>query len=155
VALPLLHPKNVEAGTQGMDIFFKSGGTFLASVLSLFWPIYELQNYPQEVFGELWISYVSVSTIFKPGNSRRSVAATMWPIRHVLPSFENEGQSIISFYKFFQAAAQQTVCSTCYWPASTGFKYEVKMKASLVSFFEVVAQIINNFFTVWIRFNIL
>jgi hypothetical protein len=30
----------------------------------------------------------------------------MWPLRHVSTSFENEGQSIISFYKFFQAAAQ-------------------------------------------------
>jgi hypothetical protein len=59
------------------------------------------------------------------------------------------------FYKNFQTSAQQTVCSTCYGPALTGFKYEVKMKASLVSFFEVVAQIINNFFAGRIRFDIL
>jgi hypothetical protein len=69
-------------------------------------------------------------------------------LRHVLTSFENEGQSIISFNKFFQAAEKQTVCGTCYGPASTGFKYEVKMKASLVSFFEAVAQLIDKYFTV-------
>jgi hypothetical protein len=55
---------------------------------------------------------------------------------------------MVSFYKFFQGAAQQTVGSTCYGPALTGFKYEVKMKASLVSFFEAVAQLIYNYFTV-------
>jgi hypothetical protein len=52
------------------------------------------------------------------------------------------------FTSFFQAAAQQTVCSTCYGPASTSFKYEVKIMASLVSFFEAVAQLIHYYFTV-------
>jgi hypothetical protein len=52
------------------------------------------------------------------------------------------------FNKFVQAAAQQTVCSTCYGPALTGFKYEVKIMASLVSFFEAVAQLFRYYFTV-------
>jgi hypothetical protein len=54
----------------------------------------ESAMFPFQLFSKRW-------------NSGSSVAAAMWPLRHVLHSFENEGQSIISYYKFFQAAAQQ------------------------------------------------
>jgi hypothetical protein len=70
-ALPLRHPKNDKAGTQQMDFFFKSGVNFLSSASSLFDLLTSFRIYPPEGFGELWISYVSIATIFKAVEQRK------------------------------------------------------------------------------------